>query len=486
MITTPHFTVLLIEDDILTIKLYKRFLKKELIELVSVKTGNTALAYLQREVPPAAIILDLGLPDMHGIEIIKHIKQHRLQCAIIVITSENKISVVVEVMHYGIFDYLEKPVQPKQLIYTLQRAFSTQQSNSFIEGGSKNSLEKIKQYHKFIGASPPMQEVYQTITKVASSDATILITGETGTGKELCAHAIHQESQRQDKPYIIFNCATIPHHLMESELFGHVKGAFTGAEKARKGAALSAHGGTLFLDEIGEMDLELQKKLLRFVETKSFNKVGSDHLETVDIRFIFATNRHLLNEVKEGRFREDLYYRLKTIMLQLPPLRDRGDDVLLLAHKFLEKYSLKENKNFQGFGIRAEKLLLHYKWPGNVRQLKCCIQGLVQLNEGEKVTSEMLIIALSDDMSYSTNITINPLQSTEPVPKPTPQLLTVTILNGNTLRTFEEIEKDVILAAIEHCEGNVVKAATELGKGYATIYHKLQKWEVSLKRAKKS
>jgi DNA-binding NtrC family response regulator len=332
-----------------------------------------------------------------------------------------------------------------------------------------------------------MQDIYQTIDKIAKGDATVLITGETGTGKELCADAIHQESLRRKKPFIVFNCAAIPPNLMDSKLFGHVKGAFTGADRARKGAALSANGGTLFLDEIGEMDFELQKKLLRFVESKSFNQVGSDKLETVDIRFIFATNRHLPTEVRAGCFREDLYYRLSSIIIQLPPLRDRGDDVLLLAQKFLDKYRLQSKKKFQGFSIRAEKLLLHYTWLGNVRQLKCCIQNLVLLNEGEKVTSEMLIAALGNDTPCSADITTRLPQSTEPAQKPIKQTPTIAILNSNnTLRTFEEIEKEVILAAIAHSNGNVKKAATELGRGYATIYHKLQKWKVSLRGKKKS
>jgi DNA-binding NtrC family response regulator len=345
--------------------------------------------------------------------------------------------------------------------------------------------KKNQQYHQLIGESPPMQDIYQTIAQVAKSNATVLIMGETGTGKELCAEAIHQESLRRKKPFVVFNCATNSSNLMDSELFGHVKGAFTGADKARKGAALSANGGTLFLDEIGEMDYELQKKLLRFVETKSFNQVGSNQLETVNIRFIFATNRHLPTEMRAGRFRDDLYYRLTTIIIQLPPLRDRGDDVLLLAQKFLDKCSNK--KKFQGFSLMAEKFLLHYKWPGNVRQLKSCIQSLVLFNEAEKVTSEMLIAAISNDTSCSADMITSLPQSTEPAQKLTKQTPTVAILNSNnTIRTFEEIKKDVILTAIEYCNGNVKKAAKELGIGYATIYHNLQKWKISLRRKKKS
>ncbi len=319
-----------------------------------------------------------------------------------------------------------------------------------------------------------MQDIYHTIVQIANGNATVLITGETGTGKELCADAIHQESTRRRKPFIVFNCAAIPLHLMESELFGHVKGAFSGADKVRAGAALTANGGTLFLDEIGEMDLDLQKKLLRFVETKSFNQVGFDKKETIDIRFIFATNRHLHTEVKAGRFREDLYYRLKTITIPLPPLRDRGDDVLLLAQKFLDEYCLQAGKHFQGFGIRTERLLLHYKWPGNVRQLNGCIQSLVLMNNGNIVTSEMLIATLGDDLCYEC------ADTTSSTPQPAkPQLPAIAIMSRPTIRPLWQVEKEVIEEAIEYCGGNTTRAAELLEISRATIYNKLRKWRNS-------
>jgi len=473
MKTKQQFPVLLIEDDVVIAETYKAYLEDEPIQLVHVNTGNTALTHLQQTIPKA-ILLDLGLPDMNGIEIIKHVKQHRLNCTIIVLTAKNAVEVVVEAMRYRIFDFLEKPVQANRLIATLRQALSAhsaQQSRSPRSINIHSPPEQIQQYHQFIGASPPMQDIYHTIVQIANGNATVLITGETGTGKELCADAIHQESTRRRKPFIIFNCAAIPHHLMESELFGYVKGAYTGAETARAGAALTANGGTLFLDEIGEMDLELQKKLLRFVETKSFNQVGSDKKETVDIRFIFATNRHLHTEVKAGRFREDLYYRLKTIAIPLPPLRDRGDDVLLLAQKFLDEYNLQAVKNFQGFGIRAERLLLHYKWPGNVRQLNGCIQSIVLMNDGNIVTSEMLIATLGDDFCYECTDT------TTSTPQPVkPQLPAIAITSRPTIRPLWQVEKEVIEEAIEYCGGNTTRAAELLEISRATIYNKLKKW----------
>ncbi len=321
-----------------------------------------------------------------------------------------------------------------------------------------------------------MQEIYQIIEKIAKCDVTVFITGETGTGKELCADAIHQQSLRRDKPYIVFDCATISHDLMESQLFGHVKSAFTGADKARKGTALSANGGTLFLDEIGEMDLELQKKLLRFVEIKSFNQVGSDKLEMVDVRLIFATNRHLPTEVKAGRFRKDLSYRLNVISIRLPPLRDRERDVLLLAQAFVNKYAVKYHKNFKELTADAKEILLHYDWPGNVRQLQKCIEGLVLLNEGEKVTSEMLLAALADEQPIQTeDTTTNLRQPTMPNQAlPTPH---ATQKSLKPIRPLWQVEKEAILEARLYCNGSVVKAAAllEISKSY--IYKKLKQWK---------
>jgi len=245
-------------------------------------------------------------------------------------------------------------------------------------------------YHDFIGTSMPMQTVYQMIDKVAASKAPILITGETGTGKELCAEAIHKESKRADKPFVVCNCAAIPENLQESHLFGHIKGAFSGAIKDQKGLVSQADGGTLFLDEIGELPLLMQSTLLRFMQTKTFSKVGNHQLEKVDVRFICATNRNLLAEIEAGRFREDLYHRLNVIEIELPALRERGQDILRLAKFFLHKFAKEEQTDIQGFNAEAEKKLLSYEWSGNVRQLQNTIQNVVLLNGGKVITAEML------------------------------------------------------------------------------------------------
>lgn len=256
--------------------------------------------------------------------------------------------------------------------------------------------KETKKYHQLIGSSPLMRTVYEKINKIAKSNVSVFITGETGTGKELCARAIHLESSRKEQPFIPLNCAAIPIDLVENELFGHVKGGYTGANKEQLGAASLADGGTLFLDEIGDMNLILQSKLLRFLQENTFHKIGSPHEEKVDVRIVCATHRNPILEIGTGRFRSDLFYRLNVVSIHLPPLRKRENDVLLVAQTFLEKYAKIEKKQFKRFSIMAEKILLNYHWPGNVRQLKNIIHNVVVLNEGNTITAEMLITRITE------------------------------------------------------------------------------------------
>ncbi len=329
-----------------------------------------------------------------------------------------------------------------------------------------------KSYHNFVGASIPMQVIYQTIDNVATSEASILISGETGTGKELCAEAVHKESNRATQPFIIFDCAAVPKELLESQLFGHVEGAFTNAIKDRQGAALRADGGTLFLDEIGEIPLNLQSTLLRFIQMQTFHKVGSDKLEQVNIRFICASNRNLLAEVKAGRFRKDLYFRINSIEIKLPALCERGPDILLLAKFFLFKFAKQERKSFQEFSPEAEQMLLDYEWPGNVRELRSIVHSLVILNKGEVITAKMLETKIAvnvDDKKIPVST-----ESTQP-PESLENHVAVTV--DDNFRSFKEIEKEVILAAIEFCGDNMVKAAKVLDISHGTLYNKVKRWK---------
>ncbi len=455
--------ILLVEDDIRTARLYNFYLKNEPINLIHVDTGQDALKYLQ-EIVPQILLIDLGLPDMNGIDIVKHVKKNHLDCILIVITAEDSIDVVVDTMRNGVFDFIKKPFLANRLVTTLRQVIKIHHSRScFIPPKTQN----------FIGNSSSMQDVYQTIERVAKSKASVFITGETGTGKELCAQEIHKTSQRWDKPFIVLNCASIVRDLMESELFGHVQGAFTGAEKNREGAVSLADGGTLFLDEIGELDLDLQRKLLRFLQQSTFHKVGSNYEEKVDIRIICATNRNPQIEINNDCFRYDLYCRLNTITIKLPPLHERDEDVQFLAKTFLKKYSNIEQKKFKDFTPKAKQILTEYEWPGNIRQLKNVIHNIVLLNEGTIVTSEILLAKLESELFYNpTNKTEEftvieqPNNDLEPISPDTVE---------DSIRPLHEIEKEMIMKAINIC-GNVVKAAELLGISKSNIYKKRKAW----------
>jgi len=344
-------------------------------------------------------------------------------------------------------------------------------SISFEEFQKNKKRLSRERYHDFIGASMPMQTVYQMIDKVAASKAPILITGETGTGKELCAEAIHKESQQADKPFVVCNCAAIPENLQESHLFGHLKGAFTGANENRKGLVSQADGGSLFLDEIGELPLLMQSTLLRFMQTKTFSKVGNHQLEKLDVRFICVTNRNLLGEVKAGRFREDLYHRLNVIEIELPALRKRGQDILLLAKFFLHQFAKEEQKDIQSFSACACKKLLNYEWFGNVRELQNTIHNVVLLNGDKVITAEMLAAKLAKKVDNDVPKDYNQLNCNEK------SLASIALTSDNIIRPFEEIEKEAILKTIEYCNGNVVKAAKLLKISKSYIYKQKKQWQ---------
>jgi two-component system repressor protein LuxO len=477
-------TILIVEDSQTLTVVYQEYLRGEPCQVTFVENGTDALAHIRRTVPDV-ILLDLGLPDMNGMDILKYINEQKLPCTVVVVTAQGSIDIAVEAMRYKAFDFVEKPFDGQRLIVTLRNALHHQRLIRDLEI-YKEKFEKFERthYYGFIGASPPMQVVYQIIENAAPSKATVFISGESGTGKELCAEAIHKRSPRRDKSFIAINCAAIPKELMESEIFGHVKGAFTGAFTERQGAAFLAHGGTLFLDEIGDMDLDLQGKLLRFVQTGTVQKVGSNKLEKIDVRFICATNHDPLVDVQEGRFREDLYYRLHVIPITLPPLREREEDILLIANEFLTKYTQEENKSFTGFTTETELIFQRYDWPGNVRQLQNVIRNIVVLNDGKKVSPEMLPAPLN-------SATVKPrykpqIMATPHVPLATalpPELPSKTVSESlsDTIRPLWLLEKQAIEQAIELCRGNIPKAAALLEVSPSTIYRKLQHWEAEKK-----
>lgn len=458
--------VLLVEDTRSLAVVYEQYLVQDGYEVLLADCGQQALAQLLAS-PPPVVLLDLELPDMSGMAILQQITEQQLPCSVVVITAHGSVDVAVEAMRCGAFDFLTKPFDGKRLCATARNAFKHQQLSSLVAQYREN-FERSS-FAGFIGASMAMQAVYRIIESAAPSKATVFITGESGTGKEVCAEAIHQCSPRRDQPFIALNCAAIPHDLMESEIFGHVKGSFTGAQGDRKGAASLADGGTLFLDEICEMDLDLQSKLLRFIQTGTLQRVGSGKVETVDVRFVCATNRDPLVEVKAGRFREDLYYRLHVIPLSLPPLRERGEDILLLARDLLLRYAREEHKRFRDFDADAVRVLLDYPWPGNVRELQNVVRNIVVLNDRELVSKEILPPPLNGGRALVVPAPV-PAEATheiqtEPMPIPLP------------VRPLWLVEKEAIEQAIASCDGNIPKAAALLEISPSTIYRKKQGWE---------
>ncbi|ASF46968.1 sigma-54-dependent transcriptional regulator [Methylovulum psychrotolerans] len=462
MPTTSLPTVLLIEDSPTLSLLYKGYLRHEDIQLCHSSTGAEGLAFIDGQCPDV-VVLDLNLPDMEGMDILKVIQKQNLPCAAIVITAYGSIDVAVDAMRYGAFDFIEKPFSGKRLLVTLRNALNSRSLQRQIEQLSQDFRPN---YHGFIGSSLAMQRVYRIIDSAAPSKATVFITGESGTGKEVCAEAIHQQSPRSKQPFIALNCAAIPRDLMESEIFGHVKGAFTGASGERKGAAEQADGGTFFLDEICEMDIDLQAKLLRFIQTGKIQKVGGTGTKTVDLRFICATNRNPLDEVAAGRFREDLFYRLHVIPLHLPPLRERSEDVLLIARQFLQTYSTEEHKEFVGLSPECEAIFTAYPWLGNIRELQNVMRNIVVLNQGQWVEAEMLPEPLRSVRPQPQQL-LKPHKTAQPDTPPPPQ----------EILPLWQVEKTAIENALRYCQDNIPNAAALLEVSPSTIYRKIQGWQ---------
>jgi DNA-binding NtrC family response regulator len=390
---------------------------------------------------------------------------------VIVITANGSINVAVEAMREGAADFLVKPFAPERLFVTIEHALERQALKRIVS----NIAAPVEGDHfcGFIGESLAMRAVYRIIDIAATSKAPVFITGDSGTGKELAAEAVHQRSSRSHKPFIALNCAAMPKDLMESEIFGHVKGAFTGAIADRDGAGTQADGGTLFLDEICEMDVALQAKLLRFVQTGIFTKVGGSQPQKSDIRFISATNRDPLKEVEAGRFREDLYYRLYVMPLALPALRERGRDLLLVARHFLQQYAAEEGRQFDSFAPETERLLLEYPWPGNVRQLQNIVRQIVLLNDGTVVTPDMLPPPLG-----LPGVNIESLALA--VPRGRSAAAAASTGAGATAAddsfSLIEMERALIELALAQSGGNVLQAAAALDISPSTLYRKREQF----------
>ena len=422
----------------------------------------------------SAALLDLQLPDGDGLSLLE--KRAAGSPAFVVITADGSLSRAIAAMRLGAFDFLVKPVAGTRLLATIRAA--VEQAEISSPETRDAPAEDPARYHGFIGQSPAMRSVFRTIDQVANSRAAVFVTGESGTGKEVTAEALHSACRRRDKAFVAINCGAIPENLLESELFGHVKGAFTGAVENRIGAAKAADGGTLFLDEICEMELKLQVKLLRFIQTGMIQRVGSPRAEPVDVRIVCATNRDPLREVAEGRFREDLYYRLNVIPIHLPPLRERGDDILLLAEEHLRTIAREENRNPFELGSATRAAILTHPWPGNVRELHNVLRRAAITSPGTVLEIPDLaparFTAAPVDVTQPAEDMVRPPSPAQPPVQAGPAALDGQQLAGMTLAAIERI---AIEAALERHAGNVTRAAKELAVNPSTIYRKIERWQ---------
>jgi len=373
-------------------------------KVTSVANGQECLERVETDIPDV-LLLDIELPGKNGLAVLKELRSLQSNTSVIMITAYGSIDRAVEAMKEGAFDFITKPFDLDHIVMVVEKAVERQR----LKRGLENfSLETGERYRLIGGESPKMREAIETARKAAASKSTVLLLGESGTGKEVFARAIHNWSERKSEPFVAINCVGLSKDLLESELFGHERGAFTGAGQLKKGKMELAHGGTVFLDEVGDISAELQTKLLRFLQEREFERVGGTQAIPVDVRVIAATNQELSNAIKQGRFREDLYYRLNVIPIHLPPLRERKDDIPVLAQFFLRRFAAETKKKFSALSKEAEAWLLAYDWPGNVRELANIIERAVVLGQGPEITvtdlspSEALTLRLAstDELSY--------------------------------------------------------------------------------------
>ncbi len=440
--------LLVVEDDEAIRSQMKWALMND-YEVLLAEDRPNALELFRQEIPPV-VTLDLGLPPHpseaeEGFAALSEMLSHDGFAKVIVITGQGEKDNALKAVGEGAYDFFCKPIQIDELKVVLQRAFYVSQLER--ENRELQLRSNGEPFAAMLGTSPQMQEAFASIRKVAATDAPVLITGESGTGKELVAKATHKLSTRKTGPFVVINCSAIPETLLESELFGHEKGAFTGAHVQRKGRFEVARGGTLFLDEIGELSMPLQVKLLRFLQEQRIERVGGREEIFIDVRVMAATNRDLKDAMKEGRFREDLYYRLGVVTIALPPLREREGDILLLAASLLHRYLAENKKKISGFTTQAVRALETHHWPGNVRELENRIKRAVIMAEGSKITPQDL------ELSFQ-----------------------YTKLEGRGLREARQgLEKDIILRALSKNKGNVTKTAEELGVSRPTLYELMEK-----------
>jgi two-component system response regulator HydG len=453
MMTQYPFHILIVDDDLNHLKTLQTIVRSWGYQVSLADDGEKAVENV-KERPFALILMDVRMAQMSGIEALEQIKQYNPAIPILIMTAYSSVDSAVEALKAGAYDYLTKPLDFEVLKISLARAL--EHSGLKAENATlKSKMSADYEMENIIGKSRPMKELVDVMSMVAPSEATVLITGESGTGKELIAKSIHHNSGRKDRPLVVVNCAALAETLLESELFGHEKGAFTGADKRREGRFKQADRGTIFLDEIGETSAAMQAKLLRVIQEREIQRVGGEETLSVDVRILAATNLNLEEEVREGKFREDLFYRLNVVTLRIPQLRERQDDIPLLAHHFMEKYAKKNRKQVKGFSPLAMDMLLKYAWPGNVRELENVIERAVILLPDEHITEKELPSNITDSYAEKSDWVIPPAPVT-------------------ANRPLEEIEKQAILATLEDSGGNKSETARRLGINRKTLHKKLK------------
>lgn len=411
--------------------------------------GSSTLKIIATE-KPDLIFLDLKMPDVTGMEILSRFQSDGLDAPIIVITAHGSVDVAVEAMKLGAYDFIAKPFDPETVRVTARNALASRALKLEVES-LRTKLSEQYRFEKIVGQSPKMKEVFALMHKVLDNDVTVLIEGESGTGKELVAQAIHYNGKRKQGPFMVVNCSAIPETLIEAELFGYERGAFTGALERKTGRFERADGGTIFLDEVADIPPAVQVKLLRVLQERNFERLGGEEKIEVDVRVIASTNRNLKTQVESGTFREDLYYRLAVFPLRLPPLRERKEDIPYLAYHFINLYAGKIPKKVNAASPDAMERLINYAWPGNVRELENVIERAVVLSSGREITLRHLPTFLKDSA-----------EEKDPV------------------KSLQEAEKELLLKAYRAAEGNISQAARALGITRATFYNKLKRYKLDL------
>jgi two-component system response regulator AtoC len=424
-------------------------------------TGEECLDALQDD--PDLVLMDIMMPGIGGIDALKEIKKRDSNIPVIMLSAQGDLQVAVESLKLGASDYFGKPIDFPKLEAVVRTILQLREVSREVVH-LKERMERDVHFENIIASSGEMQEVFRLVNKVKNSSIPVLVMGESGTGKELISRAIHFHSDRKNAPFIVVNCASIPHELLESELFGHEKGAFTGAYQRRVGRFEQANGGTLFLDEIGEMDLSLQAKLLRVLQTKQFERVGGNETITSDVRMVSATNRDLREEVRTKRFREDLFFRIAAFPIQIPPLRQRKPDILVLVEHFLRRFGAEQSRKSLHFTRDALKFLYEYPWPGNVRELENVVQRAVVMAESDAITEKDLPLSVQ---SYGVAGTSQPAGS---------------VFDGGndrkSIQPMETVKEAALRAALEITGGNILEAASRLKIGRATFYRMMKRYKI--------